>query len=407
MRHRFTREIEQALDWSGPSMLGKEFTRGSIIDTDLPARLLTPHKLLDLIMRRSLSAPQFRCFRAGEELHPSRFLSDSVSRRGQSIRIPDMRRLGHLLDHGCTLVLDEVNLFDPTMEVACRALQWWSHELVQVNTYLTTQDAAGFSLHWDDHDVLILQLAGEKSWEVRGASRVAPMYRDAEPNNDAPDEVIWSGTMHPGDVMHIPRGYWHQATRTDRGDGYSLHATFGFVKRAGVNWIAWLADRAREHELFRHDLERWSTAASVEAQQEALAQSAVQLLKDHPPTEFLTAREQQRPTPRHIPYLPIFGNLEQVVCVTEFPPHLEEGEGTITVLGAGKRITFAAQAAPALHLLLSGAPVRVGDVAEATGVDAEQLADVLVKEELCAQVTPELSLGYTGLVTSEASSKTP
>lgn len=32
--------------------------------------------------------------------------------------------------------------------------------------------------------------------------------------------------------MHIPRGFWHQATRDD---GYSLHATFGIVKRVGVN----------------------------------------------------------------------------------------------------------------------------------------------------------------------------
>lgn len=125
--------------------------------------------------------------------------------------------------------------------------------------------------------------------------------------------------MRPGDVMHIPRGYWHQATRTDRGDGYSLHATFGFVKRAGANWIAWLADRAREHELFRHDLERWSTSASIEAQQEALTQAAAELLKAHTPSEFLSAREEQRPASRHVPHLPIFGNLTDVVCVTEFP----------------------------------------------------------------------------------------
>jgi hypothetical protein len=405
MEHRFVREVEQALSWPGPSMLGKEFARGSISDTGLPTRLLTPHKLLDLIMRRSLSVPQFRCFRAGEELHPSRFLSDLVSRRGQSIRVPDMRRLGRLLDDGCTLVLDEVNFFDPTMEVACRALQWWSRELVQVNTYLTTQDAAGFSLHWDDHDVVIVQLAGEKSWEVRGASRVAPMYRDAEPNNEPPADVLWAGTMRSGDVMHIPRGYWHQATRTDQGDGFSLHATFGFVKRAGANWIAWLADRAREHELFRHDLERWTTNASIEAQQETLTQAATELIKAHPPAEFLSAREEQRPAPRHIPHLPIFGDLTDVVCLTEFAPYVHEADGVVTVQAAGKKITFAAKAAPALRMLLSGAPTHVADVAEQSGIDAAQLVDVLVKEELCAQLTPELSLGYTGLVTSARSSK--
>ncbi|WP_407077529.1 JmjC domain-containing protein [Streptomyces sp. SCSIO 30461] len=65
----------------------------------------------------------------------------------------DMHRVGALMREGCTMVLDEVDFFDPAMEATCRALQWWAHELVQVNAYLTTQDASGFKLHWDDHDV--------------------------------------------------------------------------------------------------------------------------------------------------------------------------------------------------------------------------------------------------------------
>jgi ribosomal protein L16 Arg81 hydroxylase len=128
-----------------------------------------------------------------------------------------------------------VDTFDATMEVACRALQWWSRELVHVNTYLTTQDTTCFDLHWDDHDVVILQLAGDKDWEVRDRSRPVPMYRDAAPNNTPSEEVIWSGTLVTGDVVHIPRGYWHQATRIGRGEGFSLHVTFGFTRRTGVD----------------------------------------------------------------------------------------------------------------------------------------------------------------------------
>ncbi|GAA3746663.1 JmjC domain-containing protein [Salinactinospora qingdaonensis] len=407
MDHRFVDAIEKAFGWPGPDALGTEFARGNIGDSELPARLLPPDRLLDLVMRRSLSAPQFRCFRSGEELHPARFLTDAVSRRGQSVRIADMSRLGRLLDDGCTLVLDEVNFFDPTMEVACRALQWWSHELVQVNSYLTTQEAAGFSLHWDDHDVLILQLAGEKSWEVRNASRPAPMYRDAEPNDMPSEEVLWSGIMRPGDLMHIPRGFWHQATRMEHGPGFSLHATFGFVKRAGVNWIAWLADRAREHELFRHDLYRGSDPSAHAAQREELTSSTSQLIKSHPPEEFLAAREQQRPTPRHVPYLPVFGPPTEIVCITEFPPKIEESSETVAVLAAGKKLTFTAKAGPALRSFLSGNPVRITEVGESTDIDAGQIAKILLKEELCAELTPELSSGFTGLVANAGYSKTP
>jgi ribosomal protein L16 Arg81 hydroxylase len=117
-----------------------------------------------------------------------------------------MDQLGRLMAAGCTIVLDTLDSFDPTMDVTCQALQWWSRELVQVNTYLTTGEASGFNLHWDDHGVIIVQLSGEKSWEVRGPSRVAPMYRDAAVNNEPSDTIVWAGTLQAGDVMHIPAG---------------------------------------------------------------------------------------------------------------------------------------------------------------------------------------------------------
>lgn len=166
MRHQFIDALEKALGWPGAQPLGGDFGCGTFSDADLPSRLLTPYRLLDLIMRRSLSAPQLRCFSNGSELHPNRYYGDQVTRRGQSIRMVDMRRLENLLAAGCTLVLDELDVFDPTLEVTCRALQWWSHEIVQANAYLTTGEADGFDLHWDDHDVLVVQLAGAKDWET-------------------------------------------------------------------------------------------------------------------------------------------------------------------------------------------------------------------------------------------------
>lgn len=319
MRHSLTEAIEKALRWSGPDGLGVGFARGVLPDPGLCTRLLTPSRLLDVVMRRALSPPQFRCFRDGDELAPDAFLSQLVTRRSQVLPVADMDRLHVLMRSGCSIVLDALDSFDPTMEIACRALQWWSRELVQVNTYLTTNDAAGFSLHWDDHDVIVVQIGGEKSWQVRGTSRPAPMYRDAEPNTVIPEQIVWSGTMRAGDVMHIPRGYWHQATRAGLGTGYSLHMTFGFVKRTGVDWMSWVADRSREREPFRHDLHRWGTQTERGDQEHALVAEMEQLLLDYPIQAYLAAREQQRPPPRHVDTGGVFGPPAAVVCVTDFP----------------------------------------------------------------------------------------
>jgi hypothetical protein len=293
------------------------------------------------------------------------------------------------------------------MEVACRALQWWSRELVQVNTYLTTGNTAGFPLHWDDHDVIVVQLAGEKTWEVRSPSRIAPMYRDAEPNTAPSEDVVWSGTMRPGNVMHIPRGYGHQATRQECGDGYSLHVTFGFMQRTGVDWLTWLADRSREHELFRHDLDRWGGIDGQAAQELGLHVDLSHLLRRYPPDAYLAARTQEQPPHRHVTTRGVFGPPATVVCITDFPPYAERDSDTITVIAAGKRLTFAVRAEPALRPLLSGMPVRIEEITAATEVDAMVLAEALMREGICAELTDELSSGYTDLLTDASSSNKP
>ncbi|MGK4579639.1 JmjC domain-containing protein [Kitasatospora sp. HPMI-4] len=398
MDHRLVSAIETALGWSGVQDLGKGFVRGSMEDMELVSRILSPNRMLDIAMRRSLNRPQFRLFRESEEVHPAVYFTDSISPRGQSIPMVNMHSLGRLLREGATVILDQANVFDPTMEVACRALQWWSRERVQVNAYLTTNEASGFPLHWDDHDVVIVQLAGEKEWEVRGTSRKVPMYRDADPNSTPSEEIIWSGVMKTGDVMHIPRGHWHQATRNGQGSGKSLHVTFGITKRTGASWLAWLGDWCRESEIFRHDLDRANGVGD-----NGLVKAAALLAQERPPVDFLDAYEQEMPLPRHVPFLETFGPLDAVVCTTHFRPQIRENGETVEVMASGKKLTFTAKALPALRPLLSGKPVHLEQAAGVVGTEVAEVARILVEEEVCAPFTPELSSGYTGLVTSAIS----
>lgn len=85
------------------------------------------------------------------------------------------------------------------------------------------------------------------------------------------------------------------------------------------------------------------------------------------------------------------------------PTLIERHGETVEVTASGKKLTFAAKAEPALSVLLSGAPVRLDAATVTAGSEVSVVAGILVKEELCAVLTPELSSGYTGLVTSGAS----
>lgn len=99
MDHRLVAGVEKALGWAGPDALGREFVRGKLPERDLCARLLTPTRLLDLVMRRSLAPHRLQCLVNGELLHPHHYLTTATARRGQST-MADMSRLGELLPLG-------------------------------------------------------------------------------------------------------------------------------------------------------------------------------------------------------------------------------------------------------------------------------------------------------------------
>lgn len=396
MDHLLVHGIEHAFGWTGPNRLGREFALGTLPDPSLCPRLLTPAALLDLIARRALHNPQLRVLQNGTDLHPRDYLTQQPTSRGHRISMANMPRIGRLLEQGATLVLDDLASLDATLDVACRALSWWSGEHTRVNTYLTTQEASGWGLHWDSHDVLVVQLAGAKSWEVRGPSRIAPTDRDAEPNTEPSTEIVWTGTLTAGQVMHIPRGWWHQATRTGSGPGYSLHATLGLTQRTGIDYLTWITDQARTDAHFRQNLGQHPAAD----QHQQLAEATANLLREHSPADFLAARRREDTPIRHATTFGIFGSPRSVVCVTSFPPELNIHDDVVIVLAAGKKITIPATALPALHALLSGHPVNLAELATDTATDTAALAAALTNAGVCTALTPALAAGYDDMITT-------
>lgn len=391
MRLRFVHDLEQALAWEAAGELGQDFARGTLPDPELVTRLLTPHRLLDLLSWRSVDFPQIRVLQHGADVHTRAYLTARTSRRGQSVPIVDTEKLGVLLGEGAQIVVDALNHLDPALETVCRALQWWCGMTVQVNSYLTTGDAAGFDLHWDDHPTVIVQVAGSKRWEVRGSSRAAPLYRDTDPNTEPPDELVWSGVLRAGDVMSIPRGWWHSATRADHDDDrLSLHLTFGMAPHTGVDWIGWLADLARDDERFRHDLGPGTDHTE-------LAATLAELAHAHSPADYLIHQKQTDARPRRSVSCGAFGPPDALVCTTPFPPDIVETSEDVTVIAAGRRLRFAPATGKCVRLLLSGRPVNLADAAAVTGVDAHKLAAVLLEEGLCTEATPALYSAYTAL----------
>ncbi len=184
------------------------------------------------------------------------------------------------LRDGATLVLDAIDEMHPPIRDLAAGLERQLRTGVQVNAYASWTSQEGFGVHWDDHDVVVVQVAGAKRWRIYGSTRTAPLYRDVTFDTDTPTDPVDEFTLHAGDVLHVPRGWWHAAAASEGQP--SLHLTCGLATHTGIDLLTWLVDELRSHEVVRADAPRHAVPSSP-----AAAGSACQ----HPSM----ARSQTRP----------------------------------------------------------------------------------------------------------------
>jgi ribosomal protein L16 Arg81 hydroxylase len=126
---------------------------------------------------------------------------------------------------GHTLILDGMHQFDPKLKRLSQRLAQQTGYSFQTNLYLTPPNGKGFSPHWDNHDVFVLQVLGSKHWKVDKDRRVLPekTANIEEEQREFRGEVE-AFTLRQGDMVYIPRGFVHAA---ECGTENSLHITLG------------------------------------------------------------------------------------------------------------------------------------------------------------------------------------
>jgi ribosomal protein L16 Arg81 hydroxylase len=77
-------------------------------------------------------------------------------------------QLFRLHEAGGTIILNHLHRRQPPLAKLCAALELEFCAPFQPNIYLTPPKAQGFHPHFDTHDVLVLQLAGSKRWQLYG-----------------------------------------------------------------------------------------------------------------------------------------------------------------------------------------------------------------------------------------------
>jgi hypothetical protein len=196
--------------------------------------LLSVRDVERLVTETGIRTPAFRVVKAGET--PSGYTTDLPWRPAPFTGVADVGRVLEEFEAGATIVLQGLHHLWLPLARYCRHLEAFLGHPAQANAYFTPRGSQGLPVHHDTHEVISLQVAGEKRWLVYAPVLELPLkhqrYRSAL---GAPGEPVLDVTLKAGDTMYLPRGWLHQALTS----GFdSLHIT------VGVNVRRWI-DEAR------------------------------------------------------------------------------------------------------------------------------------------------------------------
>jgi ribosomal protein L16 Arg81 hydroxylase len=183
----------------------------------------------ELLSTRGLRTPFLRLASEGTVLDPARFTRPGGLGAGVADQVADDKVLREFAG-GATLVLQGLHrTWPPLVEFAQQLSSDIGHP-VQVNAYVTPASSRGFDPHYDVHDVLVLQIAGEKRWTIHPPVHEHPLadqpwtdHRDAVAGR-AQDEPAIDEILQPGDALYLPRGWLHSAQALGE---TTIHLTIG------------------------------------------------------------------------------------------------------------------------------------------------------------------------------------
>ena len=213
--------------------------------------LLSERDVERLVTSTGLRTPAFRLVKAGENI--SGYTADLPWRPSSFTGVADVRRVLAEFEHGATIVLQGLHHLWLPLARYCRHLEAFLGHPVQANAYYTPAGSQGLPVHHDTHEVVTLQVAGEKRWLVYEPVLELPLkdqrYRSAL---GEPAEPLLDVTARAGDTLYLPRGWLHQALTTDAD---SLHITVGVNVRRWVDEARAELDAAEQDVAFRRTID--------------------------------------------------------------------------------------------------------------------------------------------------------
>lgn len=335
--------------------------RPLVVPRDEPGRfddLLSEADVERIVCSTAIRYPGFRLVREGSQIPVGAYTSE-VSWRPPFTGTANVPRVAVEWEAGATIVLQALHVNWHPLAVFCRLLEDALGRGVQANSYYTPSGSQGFGVHHDTHDVLVLQVAGEKRWKLYDPLLELPLkhqrYSSSLGDSGPPTDDL---VLRAGDTLYLPRGWLHEA-ETSATD--SLHLTIGIAAHTWLDAARGALAALEDEPGFRHDVAR----AEADGLEAALAgQLDPETVERRRRRRFVDTRRPIREDAlsqlRAVVRLDGATVLERRETVIA---DLEEANGVITLVFEGKEIGFPAHAAPGVRACFDAEePFRAADL---------------------------------------------
>lgn len=309
----------------------------------------------------------------------------------------DVAKLYQLFGEGSTITLAFLDTVLPDLARFCRSLESEFTCPLQANIYLTPPGAQGAKVHYDTHDVFVLQVAGSKKWTIYGTPVELPLPgQDFDSTIHDVGKPTMEFELEAGDVAYIPRGVGHDARSTDT---VSLHITAGILRFTWTDLLLeFVASASLNDAALRRSLPPGFARTGFDREQaRAKIQELLRRVSERGDFDAALDRFVNEFLSRCQPLLR--GQMAQMAALEKISAESFAGvrDGAIFRMGAdrdsvaiecyGRRIAFPAQAREAVEFALSHARFRVCELPGELA-DEGKLVVVkrLVKEGLIAIV---------------------
>ncbi|ELK59705.1 cupin-like domain protein [Neisseria meningitidis 87255] len=208
----------------------------------------------ELYQRADPTDWQFK-FRKGEII-PKEAYVESFNDVGRIRHRFNKTAVYQYLQDGATMVYNRIDN-EPFVDTIAKQVAQFAQAQTVVSGYLAFGSSPSYRNHWDTRDVFAVQLIGKKHWTVSAPNFDMPLYMQQAkdmphitPSKTVDMEVI----LEAGDILYIPRGWWHNPMPMNC---ETFHLAIGTFPPNGYNYMEWLMKKIPDIQSIRQNFIGW------------------------------------------------------------------------------------------------------------------------------------------------------